>query len=100
MPNIRRNLFDKLVEAAAITIETAAPTSSTLTTSLPSSWDDIDVGKLVLAQDKPSDGWWEAVVIEKADDTFTLRWRDFPKDAPFTRKVTALALLIAGMHPQ
>jgi hypothetical protein len=100
IPNIRKNLFDKILEVAGITIPTAAPTNSTPATSLPSSWDDVDVGKLVLAQDKPSDGWWEAIVIEKAEDTFTLRWRDFPKDDPFKRTLAALALLTAGMPTQ
>jgi hypothetical protein len=85
VPHIKKNLFDKLVEAAGITISIAAPTNSMPATSLPSGWDDIDVGKLVLAQDNPTDGWWEAVVIEKADDSFTLRWRDYPKDDPFKR---------------
>ena len=100
VPSIKKNLFDKIVEAGGITIPTAPPTNSTPATLLPSSWSDVDVGKLVLAQDKPSDGWWEAIVIDKADHTFTLRWRDFPKDEPFKRTVTALALLTSGMPTQ
>jgi hypothetical protein len=56
-------------------------------------WDEIDVGKLVLAHASPTDGWWEAVVVERADDMLTLRWRDYPKDPPITRERTALALL-------
>ena len=99
VPNIRKNLFDKIVEAAGITIQAAPPTNTTPATSLPSSWDDIDVGKIVLARDRPQDGWWEAVVTEKNDDLFTLRWREAPKDPAFIRKATALGLLNAGVKP-
>jgi hypothetical protein len=99
IPNIRKNLFDKILEVAGINVQAAPPTNSTPATSLPSSWDDIDVGKLVLAQDKPTDGWWEAVVIEKSEGVFTLRWRDY-KDDPFKRTLAALALLTAGIPTQ
>jgi hypothetical protein len=97
VPNIRKNLFDKIVEAGAIKLPTLAPPHSLPAVSLPSGWDDIDVGKLVLARDKPEDGWWEAVVTEKSDDTLTLRWQVSPKDPSFKRKVTEVALLNAGL---
>ena len=50
VPNIRKNLFEKIVGAAGVTLPPAAPTNLTPPTSLPSSWDDIDVGKIVLAR--------------------------------------------------
>jgi hypothetical protein len=97
VPNIRKNLFDKLVEAARLTLPVATAPNSLPAVSLPTSWDDIDVGKLVLARDRPQDGWWEAVVTEKSDDTLTLRWQVSPKDPSFKRKVTEVALLNAGL---
>jgi hypothetical protein len=97
VPNIRKNLFDKLVEASGLTLPVATAPNALPAVSLPTSWDDIDVGKLVLARDKPEDGWWEAVVTEKSDDTLTLRWQVSPKDPSFKRKVTQVALLNAGL---
>jgi hypothetical protein len=97
VPNIRKNLFDKIIEAGGITLPPAAPTDSMPAVSLPTCWQDIDVGKLVLARDRPQDGWWEAVVTEKSDDTLTLRWQVSPKDPSFKRKVTQVALLNAGL---
>jgi hypothetical protein len=62
-PTFEKNSFDKIVEAGGVTLSTAAPADSMPTVSLPSSWDDIDVGKLVLARDKPQVGWWEWALI-------------------------------------
>jgi hypothetical protein len=97
VPTIRRNLFAKLIEAAGITeasLQQHAPSQPEMPEASPAlNWDEIDVGKLVLAKVGPGDGWWEAVVIERADDMMTLRWRDFPKDPAITRERTALALL-------
>ena len=97
VPNIRKNLFDKIVEASGITVPVATAPNSLPAVSLPTSWDDIDVRKLVLARDKPEDGWWEAVVTEKSEETLTLRWQGAPKDRPFKRKATEVALLNAGL---
>jgi hypothetical protein len=97
VPNIRKNLFAKLIEAAGIDEvslrQPESPTSELAEASPALNWDEIDVGKLVLAHASPTDGWWEAVVVERADDMLTLRWRDYPKDPPITRERTALALL-------
>jgi hypothetical protein len=61
---------------------------------LPKSWDAIDVGHLVLAPDTPAaHGWFEAIVTAKDKDMLTLKWRDYPKQAPLTRHRTAVALL-------
>jgi hypothetical protein len=47
----------------------------------------------VIAQESLSDGWFEAVVMEKDHDMLTLRWRDYPKQSHVTRHCTAVALL-------
>ena len=45
---------------------------------LPTSWDDIAVGHLVIAQESLDDGWWEAIVLARDGDMLTLKWRDYP----------------------
>jgi hypothetical protein len=61
---------------------------------LPADWQDIDLNKLVLAkEDGPPRSWWEAIPVEKAGDTFKLRWRDFSTVSPVSRDRFALALI-------
>ena len=62
--------------------------------SLPKDWDDIDIGHLVLAKAESRwPAWWEAIVVENADDLFKLRWRDNASAPPITRPRLDLALL-------
>ena len=62
--------------------------------ALPADWQDIDLNKLVLAKDDgPSRSWWEATPVEKAGDTFKLRWRDYSTVPPISRDRSALALI-------
>ena len=60
---------------------------------LPRTWDEIDVGHLVLAQEKPGEGYWETIVVAKDNDMLTLRWRDNPKYPHLVCHRTAVALL-------
>jgi hypothetical protein len=62
--------------------------------SLPKDWDDIDIGHLVLAKaERRWPAWWEAIVVENADDLFKLRWRDNASAPPITRPRLDLALI-------
>jgi hypothetical protein len=62
--------------------------------ALPLDWQDIDVNKLLLAKDDgPWRAWWEAIPIEKAADSFKLRWRDYSTLPPINRQRLALALI-------
>jgi hypothetical protein len=62
--------------------------------SLPTDWHDIDVNKLVLAKDDgPVRSWWEAIPVEKANDNFKLRWRDYGTVPPISRERFELALI-------
>jgi hypothetical protein len=62
--------------------------------SLPRDWQETDVNALVLAKDDgPCRAWWEAIPIEKAGDTFKLRWRDYHNLPPVIRQRFALALI-------
>jgi hypothetical protein len=60
---------------------------------LPKNWDAIDVGHLVVAQDPDDDAWYPAIVTAKDKDMVTLRFRDWPAQAPVTRHRFSVALL-------
>jgi hypothetical protein len=124
VPNIRRELHDKILEAARIAAEKsdaeikagAAEQSavvesmieqaeavlaevrciSPVTSGLPRSWETIGVGHMVLAHESPDDGWWEAVVIKREDEILTLRYRDAPKLPKFIRHINTVALVNPG----
>ena len=104
VPFIRRDLYDKLVAAAPNgnshptsppangSSGTGAP-GSTSGGNLPRTWQEIGIGDLVVAQEGPEDGWYEAIVVECNNDMLTLRWRDYPKEQKFTRHCDAVALM-------
>jgi hypothetical protein len=94
VPNVRGDLYAKLLATAGPPIQVAQPSARTLRGAqsngggsntkkpaqerLPRDWDAIAPGHLVVAQDGPADGWYEAIVVEQNGDMFTLRWRDYP----------------------
>src|SRR5450830_431776 len=55
VPQVRTDIYDRLVQFAD-----PAPAPG-----LPVTWDDIDVGHLVIARDELAAGWWEAIVVAK-----------------------------------
>jgi hypothetical protein len=83
VPLVRTATFDQLLQFAD-----PAPAPG-----LPATWDDIDVGHLVIARDEAAGGWWEAIVIAKDGDMLPLQFRDYPKQAPVVLHRTTLALL-------
>ena len=92
VPNVRRNQFDSLLNI----IRSADPdaTEPAAKTNLPSSWDAIAVGHLVLGQaDSAAEGWWPAIVVKTDRDMLTLQARDFPKAPTVVRHRSAVALL-------
>jgi hypothetical protein len=110
VPFIRRDLYDKLVAAAPngnlgqpLTPPASGATGGAAgsrppgsSLNLPRSWQEIGLGDLVLAQEDPEDGWYEAIVVEVANDMFTLRWRDYPRYRRITRHRLRLGLLYPG----
>ena len=73
---------------------TAVSASGAETAVHPVTWDHIAINQLVLAkQEGPWEPWWEAIVVEIANDMLTLQWRDFPKIARAVRPRLAVALL-------
>ncbi len=62
--------------------------------TVPTRWEDIGVGTVVLANDDRCPGWFEAVVVEaKGDGLLVLEWRDYPEYKDFHRTAQQLALL-------
>jgi hypothetical protein len=83
VPQVRTAIYHRLAQFAD-----PAPAPG-----LPATWDDIDVGHLVIARDELAAGWWEAIVIARDGDMLTVKWRDYPKQAPAVLHRAALALL-------
>jgi len=83
VPPVRMNVHQRLCELAD---PKPAP-------SLPRSWDEIEIGHLVLATEAPGEGYWEAIVLGRDNDMLTLKWRDYPFYPQFGCHRTAVALL-------
>ena len=95
MPNIRQSLYSQIVVALALEPQAAVGTQDELpvATGLPRTWEEIAPGHLVIAQEALDYGWWEAIVLGRAGDMFTLRFRDYPKLPKFVRHRNAIALM-------
>src|SRR3954468_9032895 len=76
-PAVAREVFDAL---AALAGPVTAPSPLEITAgksdaaSRPASWDEIQVGSLVIAQESLEEGWWEAVVMALEGEQLLLRW--------------------------
>ena len=103
VPAVGRSLYDKLVEqlklaGQPVPDETDQPSddrpgAAQAAPGLPTSWDDIAVGHLVIAQEALDDGWWEAIVLGRDGDMLTLKWRDYPWQPNVLRHIGSVALL-------
>jgi hypothetical protein len=106
VPYIRRDLYAKLVAATGgpsagdqAPTEVAATSNSSATSGsqqdgeLPKNWDEIGAGHVVVAQDAPTEGWYEAVVIETSGEMLVLRWRDYPRERRFSRHRLSIGLM-------
>lgn len=60
---------------------------------LPSGWNTIEKGSLVIANRRLGRGWWEATVIERIGDMLFLRWREHPDRPPSVRHRSTVALI-------
>jgi hypothetical protein len=71
------------------------------TPTLPRSWDELDVGHLVIApeDDRKQDGWWQAIIVGKSGDMFTLRWQRWPRQKKILRHRFNLGLIYPGPDP-
>lgn len=119
VPNVRRDLVEKL-EAVLATQgdesqkyklahppgqtpehggqpdEAKVQTMSPITFGLPQTWDSVQPGHVVLIHESPTDGWWEATVLEREEEILTLRFRDYPRQPKFQRHISQVALINPG----
>ena len=99
VPNVRQALYSDVIVALAAEPQQAAvgadddKASTPVARGLPRTWDEIAPGHLVIAQESLDYGWWEAIVLDRKDDMFTLRFRDYPKLPKFFRHRSAVALM-------
>jgi len=103
VPAVGRSLYDKLVEqlklaGQPVPSEPDQPNGDQSGTAqaapgLPTSWDDIAVGHLVIAHENAVEGWWEAIVLARDGDMLTLKWRDYPQQSNVLRHIGSVALL-------
>ena len=98
VPNIRQSLYSDLVvilgqEPQAALSKNGDKDSLPAARGLPRSWDEIGAGHLVIAQEAIEYGWWEAIVLDRQGDTFTLQYRDYPHLPKFVRHRSAVALM-------
>jgi hypothetical protein len=115
IPPIRRDLYDKLKAAQSrpgeripggvpINIESdkigetvsGVELGIPMANNLPRDWQAIEPGNLIIAQSSHIEGWWEALVVERAADILTLRWRDYPDEGTVQRHVGTVALINPG----
>jgi hypothetical protein len=98
VPNIRQSLYSDLIVALALESQTALggngdKDSLPVARGLPRSWDEIAAGHLVIAQESLEYGWWEAIVLDRKDESFTLQYRDYPHLPKFVRHRSGIALM-------
>jgi hypothetical protein len=96
VPNIRQSLYSEIIVTLAGEPKAAVGKDQDeppVATGLPRTWDEIAPGHLVIAQEALEFGWWEAIVVGRNGDMFTLRFRDYPKLPKFVRHRNAIALM-------
>ena len=92
VPPVREDLYEKVVAAINPRGEAGREKGEPIATDAPATWDAIKPGHVVLAQDSLAEGWWAAVVVDRAGTKLTLRWRDYPGWPKLSLPVTAVAL--------
>ena len=98
LPVVGRQVFAQIEAAAGVDLSNTKKSKASgvlgdiVYRGIPRTWDEIDVGHLVIAQESLKDGWYEAIVIARDGDRLRVRWRDFPKYAAFERPLIAIAL--------
>jgi hypothetical protein len=100
VPNIRQDLYSDLVVALGLEPQAALSRdgngdkdSLPAARGLPRSWDEVGPGHLVIAHESLDYGWWEAIVLDRTGDTFSLQYRDYPHLPKFVRHRSGIALM-------
>lgn len=116
IPNIRRDAVEKLNKILSSVGDESQqhrlsppnePTQNStgelpIASGLPTSWNSIEVGQVVLAEeDEVNEGYWACIVVKREADILTLRLRDFPKQRQqYVRHVAQVALIYPGPAPE
>jgi hypothetical protein len=112
IPYVKRDLYDRLNGAVGSAAPPATPQSgaappleqslraakAALASALPQSWDVIEPGHLVLLQESVANGWYEAIVVKRENETLTLRFRDYPKYPTYTCHIRSVGLVHPGLN--
>jgi len=98
VPPVRQNLYDKIVEQLKLAGQPVPADAVPLTAGqpapgLPTAWDDIAVGHMVIAHEGAREPWWAAIVVARDGEMLTLKWRDYPQEPNVVRHAGAVALL-------
>src|ERR1700730_5742193 len=96
VPNVRQSLYSDLVVVLGQEPDAALSRNGNgLQAALgrPRSWDELGPGHLVIAQESLQYGWWEAIVLARKGDTFTLQYRDYPHLPKFVRHRSGIAMM-------
>jgi hypothetical protein len=109
IPYIKQELYDRVIaetaggqpaeqraSGTALTLSLAR-TKAEQASALPTNWDSIAPGHLVLLQESPVAGWYEAVVVTRSNEQLTLRFRDYPKYPTFHCHIHSVALVHPGL---
>jgi hypothetical protein len=105
VPNIRQSLYTDVVAELACEPQTLVSKngdkdSVPAARGLPRSWDDIAAGHLMIAQESLEYGWWEAIVLDRKGDTFTLQYRDYAHLPKFARHRSGIAFVCSADNEQ
>src|SRR5580700_1806389 len=93
LPHVSGDTYAEL--AAAVLVQQPSDHPAATDEALPSTWQEVVPGRLVLARETRECGWWEAVVVDRQRDLLTLRYRDYPDHPNFVRRPSAVALIAA-----
>jgi hypothetical protein len=99
VPTVREDLYENLVATLNGRGEAGREPGESVAADLPASWDAIKPGHLVLVSDSLVEGWWAAIVVARAGDKLTLRWRDYPGWPKVTVRASAVALVNPAGSP-
>jgi hypothetical protein len=91
VPNVAQAVYSAVIVELSTTEADRAALPVAI--GLPKSWDEIAPGHLVIAQETLEYGWWEAIVLGRTGDMFTLRFRNYPHLPRFVRHRSAVALM-------
>ena len=112
VPYVKRELYDRLRAAAGSASspdatpgkasqlpleQSLAKAKEAMASALPSNWETIKPGHMVLLQESIANGWFEAVVVAREQDMLTLQFRDYSKYPSIIRHVRSVGLVHPGL---